>query len=248
MGEFISAISFLTRLPVPGQGALRAVDIGRATAWFPAVGLIVGASHLLTLELLSGILPPAMAGIFVLIVDVLITGALHMDGLADTADGFGGGWTKSEVLRIMGDHAIGAYGATALILCLALKGAMIATLIDAPDRLGLFLAAPVIGRWSSVVLSFALPNARNSTDSTGSVSALVGVRELTIGTTICLVVLIAAFDRWSILFAAAALLVTGSWGIICYRKIQGVTGDTLGASIAVNEIVVLFIGVVGIVR
>jgi len=244
MSEFRTAVAFLTRIPVSRERESSAARIGRSTLWFPAVGLFVGASHLLTLTLLDGLLPSSIVAICILIVDVLLTGGLHMDGLADTADGFGGGWTKTEVLDIMRDHAIGAYGAMALILFLALKATLIATIIDAPDRVPLFLAAPVVGRWSSVVLSFALPYARTHNESVGAASAFVGRRELLVATTVCLAVVIVAFGARSLLFAASALLITACWGVVCHRTIQGVTGDTLGTSIAVTEVVILFIGAV----
>src|SRR5262249_48939089 len=114
MRLFLSAIQFLTRIPVPGSGA-REGDIGRSSAFFPAVGLLIGAGGSLLYYSARLLLPSSTCVILVLVYSVLITNGLHEDGLADSIDGFGGGWTREETLRIMRDSRIGAFGALGLI-------------------------------------------------------------------------------------------------------------------------------------
>src|SRR5262249_2883477 len=104
-------------------------DIGKATIWFPFVGALLGAIQVFAAAILVAHLPPLVAAVLVVALGALLTGALHLDGLADTADGFGGGRTRADVLRILRDHAVGAYGVVAVALVLALKIAVLAALV-----------------------------------------------------------------------------------------------------------------------
>src|SRR4051794_24074466 len=105
-----------------------AADVGRATLAFPLVGAFIGLGAALLARGLHT-LPVAVTAVLVVAYGAAITGALHLDGLADSADGFGGGKSREDVLRIMKDHSIGAYGGTALILILAIKMACTASLL-----------------------------------------------------------------------------------------------------------------------
>ena len=132
--EIGASIAFLTRLPLPraapvGGTAHGEAELAQAVWAFPLAGLVVGVfgAGVYALALRLGLTSWPAAGLAVT-TTLLLTGALHEDGLADTADGFGGGRTREDVLRIMRDHAIGAYGAVAIGLTLALKIAAIAAL------------------------------------------------------------------------------------------------------------------------
>ncbi len=186
-----------------------------------------------------------MTAVMIVIIDAWLTGAMHFDGLADTADGFGGGRTREDVLRIMRDHAIGAYGAVAIGLTIALKIAAIAALaglVDRGDALAGLLLAPVLGRWSAVALGSTQSYARPREDDSGSVGSptrFIGRTELLIATVIAGGIA-ALVSRW--LGSAAIALVAAvvmAWGWWCRRRIGGVTGDTLGAGIEISECVVL---------
>src|SRR5205085_11082690 len=135
--------------------------------------------------------------------DAWFTGALHLDGLADTADGFGGGRTRDQALRIMRDHAIGSYGAVALVLVAALKITTIASLVDGRRAVPCLVLAPALGRWSAVALSATQPYARPLSDdgpgSVGSPARFVGRSELIIAS-----VTVAAIAVWSGWRGAAA--------------------------------------------
>ncbi len=110
MRSLLVAISFLTRLPAGRFAAFNAEDVSHSAGWFPVVGLLLGAIYALAAFLLKSHLPLVMVAVLLVILDALATGALHFDGLADTADGFGGGKNREDILRIMRDHAIGSYG------------------------------------------------------------------------------------------------------------------------------------------
>ena len=245
IAQFGAAIGFLTRLPAGRDSACDAKDVARSARWFPLVGGLLGGISVGALWLLSGVFPPLVSAVLIVAIDAALTGAMHFDGLADTADGFGGGRTRADALRIMRDHAIGSYGAMALVLVVALKIATIATLADSSRAVpGLFLA-PVLGRWSAVILSatesYARPPEDDGPNSVGSPTRFVGRRELTIAT-VTSVTLAIAVARW---IGGAALLLVAvvsiGWGLCCRRRIGGVTGDTLGAGIEICECVVLLL-------
>ncbi len=108
MKWFLAAIAFLTRFPVGRWVAFDAEDVAHSAGWFPLIGTFLGAIYSLAAVLLKGHLPSAVIAVLLVLLDALATGALHFDGLADTADGFGGGKDREDILRIMRDHAIGS--------------------------------------------------------------------------------------------------------------------------------------------
>src|SRR5262245_20084273 len=157
MRNFLAAMAFLTRIPVSVNSPFVAEDLGRSTRWFPVVGLLIGAIYLAVYYCLAAFFPPSLAAVAVVATESFLTGALHLDGLADMADGFGGGHSRDDVLRIMRDHAIGSYGAVALILLIALKLAALSVLAERHLMVPYLLISPMLGRWSTVFLSALLP-------------------------------------------------------------------------------------------
>ena len=186
IAQLAAAIRFLTRMPAGRNSTFDAKDVARSTRWFPLVGGLLGGIYVATLWLLSRIFPPLVSAVLIVTIDAFLTSAMHFDGLADTADGFGGGRTCADVLRIMRDHAIGSYGAIALVLVIALKVAAIATLADSRHGFSGILLAPVLGRWSAVILSstesYARPPEDDGPNSVGSPTRFVGRTELVIAT------------------------------------------------------------------
>jgi cobalamin 5'-phosphate synthase/cobalamin synthase len=236
------ALAFLTRIPA-GRVDCTAQDIGRSARWFPLVGALLGAIYSALAALLTPLGPPLVIAVLIVALDALLTGAMHFDGLADTADGFGGGRTRDDVLRIMRDHAIGSYGACALVLAIALKVAAIGALIGTPAAISALLLAPAQGRWSAVFSSALTAYARPATDenaeSAGSPTRFIGHGELVIATAILLPAAL-SLQPWrgaaAVLFGVVAI---GAWTWRCRRKIGGVTGDTLGAGVELSECIVL---------
>jgi cobalamin 5'-phosphate synthase/cobalamin synthase len=245
LNRLLVAVAFLTRLPVPIPSASGGADVGRASLFFPAVGLLVGGLEAGAAFLLLKRLPDGVVAVLVVALGVLVTGALHLDGLADTADGFGGGKDREHALRIMRDHSVGAYGASAIALSLALKIAIVSTLtmFGTPGLLWIALA-PALGRWAPVLLGRALPYARAEGGLGQSVTGgATGALELG-GATILAVGAAAGLAGLNGAIAVAgAALATLLFGLLCRRKIGGVTGDTLGASVELVEAVVLLLAV-----
>lgn len=245
IAQLALAVGFLTRIPAGSNSEYGAKDVARAMRWFPLVGGLLGGISVGAVWLLSRLFSPLVSAVLVVAIDVALTGAMHLDGLADTTDGFGGGRAREDVLRIMRDHAIGSYGAVALILAVALKVAATAALIGSRWAFPSLLLAPVLGRWSAVLLSALQPYARppdhDGPHSVGSPARFVGRAEVIIATVTALALAAAAGRRWG---GAAVLLVAAAdiwWGWWCRRRIGGVTGDTLGAGVELSECLVLLL-------
>jgi len=152
--ELLFAIQFLTRVPVHSP-PYEADALSRAVKFFPFVGLLIGASAAFLHSLLMPHLPRLVAALLVLAYLVYITGCLHEDGLADAADGFGGGWDRGQALLIMRDSRIGSYGTVALTLSLLARLLLISSLslVHVAQYL---VAAHVLCRWTTLPLSFYL--------------------------------------------------------------------------------------------
>ena len=232
----VGAFMLLTRLPV-GRWA-RPGATGGAWAW-PVVGLaagaIGGAAYAVLLRLGC---PPLLGAIWTLAVLILLTGGLHEDGLADTADGFGGGATAARKLEIMRDSRIGSFGALALLLAVTARGAAIAAIGQPGAVLAALVIAGAVGRAAMILPSTLSPAAR--TDGMAARLPKMPPREAAAGLGIAVV---AAATLAPGATALAVLLAAGAaaWGMtaLAKRQIGGHTGDVLGATEIVVECVVL---------
>ena len=205
--------------------------MARSAGWFPLVGILLGALNCLAAAGLKDHLPASIVAVLVVALDALVTGALHYDGLADSADGFGGGRTPDDILRIMRDHAIGSYGGVALALVIGLKATAYAALLQGSARIVAFIFAPALGRWSILLLTATLPYARTSESVIGGMGKLSLVR----GTFILLIALAVAASPRAWIAAGAVVAVTTAFGFFCRHRIGGITGDTLGANLQLCE-------------
>ncbi|HZQ55026.1 MAG TPA: adenosylcobinamide-GDP ribazoletransferase [Bryobacteraceae bacterium] len=237
MRRLLGAVSFLTRIPAGASMDAEPAMVAKSARWFPFVGFALGCVYAGAAWLLLRWLPALVVAVLLLALDAVLTGALHLDGLADMADGFGGGRTREDVLRIMRDHAIGSYGAAALILVLLLKAACLSELLRTRHGLWILFIAPALGRWTLVLLSYLEPYARSGDAGTGSVAKWIGGTELAIATLTCIPLpFLFGVERSSICWGAVALVtVLVAW--ICDRRIGGITGDILGANTVVAECV-----------
>jgi adenosylcobinamide-GDP ribazoletransferase len=239
--EVAVAFQFLTRIPMPST-AFEDDSLSRAIKFFPLVGLAVGSGAVLLQKLLISHLSRPLVALVVLIYLVLITGCFHEDGLADTADGFGGGWNKDQVLLILKDSRIGSYGATALALSLLARYLLLASL-PMEHFAAYVISAHVLCRWSSLPLSYFLPPARELDGQGARIAKSTSLPSLISGSVFSFAVVAFAL-RWS---AVAPLLITllvvALSGWFYFRKIDGITGDCFGATNQLTEIAVYFCGV-----
>jgi adenosylcobinamide-GDP ribazoletransferase len=224
------AVAFLTRVPVGRLLALDADDVSRGGALFPLVGAGVGAAVGGLTDALAGSLTPALGAALGVAAGTALTGALHLDALADTADALGA-TTRDRALEIMRDHAVGAYGAVALVLDLGVKVAALAALGSGRDALRYAVCAAAAARVVPVALSAALPYARVG-EGTGRVLGGAGR-----GRSAVALLVAAAFCVWlhalPLLGVAAGLAVLA--GLAARRWLGGVTGDVLGAAAELAE-------------
>jgi len=232
--RFLVAVQFLTRLPVPRALNSSETDIGKAAAFFPLVGVIIGGGAALVFVGLQRILPLPASVFCSIVFAAFITNGFHEDGLADSFDGFGGGWTKDRVLEIMRDSRIGTYGTLALILVVLGKLNFLSSL--PPGQIWRWLiVAHTASRWTILPLCASLPYAR--AEGQGKlVAKQVGVLEIIIGTVTLLLVLILL--PWQAALAALLVttLVTLLSGLYFRARLQGITGDCLGAANQLTEV------------
>jgi adenosylcobinamide-GDP ribazoletransferase len=234
MRRLMAAIQFLTRLPVPAFAVATEADIAKSVGFFPAVGMLVGAGGCLLYYAMNALLPPSTCVILVLIYSALITNGFHEDGLADSFDGFGGGWTREQTLTIMRDSRIGTFGALALIFLVLLKYNLL-SMLEWPRFWRWFLFANVASRWSSVALSMCLGYARQEGQGkmiARRVSWTAGLAgTLTIGA-----VSLVFSPRIAITGLAVACTVALLTGLYYRHRLGGITGDCLGATNQLTEI------------
>lgn len=199
--------------------------------WFPLIGFLLGAIYSLFALLLRGHLPSLVLAVLLVLLDAMATGALHFDALADTADGFGGGRERDDVLRIMRDHAIGSYGGSALALVVVLKVTVYAALLERTNWITALILAPGLARWSILLLTAALPYARPGASVIGSMrkSSLIW------GTGTVLLATAAVRSARSWVALTTVVFTSVLFGLYCRRRIGGVTGDMLGANVELCE-------------
>jgi adenosylcobinamide-GDP ribazoletransferase len=229
--SFLASVAFLTRIPVGRLVTFDATLVARSAGWFPLVGLLLGIIYSMAAALLKGHLPSVVIAVLLVLLDAVSTGALHFDGLADTVDGFGGGKSREDVLNIMRDHAIGSYGATAIVILVALKVTVYACLLEQSNWIGAIILTPGLSRWSMLLLTATLSYARTST----SVVTSIGKHSLIKGTAVMAAALIVSMSSRAAIAAAVVVAVTFAFGAYCRHRIAGITGDTLGANLQLCE-------------
>jgi adenosylcobinamide-GDP ribazoletransferase len=226
------AVAFLTRVPVGRLISLDAADVGRGGAAFPVVGAGIGVAVGGIAALVDGPLTAPLAAVCAVATGLALTGALHLDGLADTFDALGG-WTRERALEIMRDHRIGTYGAAAVGVDLLAKTAALAALAPRDGAWLQVVAACAAARAVPVALSAVLPYAR-AEDGVGRVlgSRARALVALVLAAGICI-----ALGACVVLAVAAAVAVCV--GLAARRWLGGVTGDVLGAAAELTEVAAL---------
>ncbi len=232
-----SATAFLTRLPMPASSVSPAGIVAGAPA-FPLVGGALGGVVGGSAALLARVEPAPVAAAIAVALEVLLTGALHLDGLADSADGLGAR-ERERALAIMREHALGAYGVCAIVLDLLLKTAALSAL--QPDPLAATIAALALSRAVALPLAAALPYAR-SDDGIGRVlSERLHWPAALAAALLAAAIAVAALGTQAAALIVAAAFVTCTVALISRRRLAGITGDTLGAAIELTATVCLLV-------
>jgi adenosylcobinamide-GDP ribazoletransferase len=241
--ELVAAIRFLTILPVPGTAYLFDTDEEEQSgfiigaAYFPLVGLLLAALLWLLLLLTGAILPPLVLAALLVLVQTVLTGGLHLDGLMDSCDGLFGGSTPESRLEIMRDSRVGSFGVLGGVCVLLFRFAAIASIRVNLLMVALFMVLPV-ARWGMILAVGLFPGARLSGLGSAFRRTITGPRLLVAGITSLIIVLIAGHLA-GLLVWLVGTLVALAVGALINRQLGGLTGDSYGAIEEITEIVLL---------
>lgn len=249
---FVVATQFLTRLPTPHLAGFEPQWLGRALRYFPLVGAIVGLVNVAVWWISIRWLPASVAVGLMLGASLLVTGAFHEDGFADSCDGFGGGNTPERTLAIMKDSRIGAFGAIGIFMMLGIKWTAIVSLPAVSLPL-MVVAAHVVSRWCAIALVWRLRYVRSgdvakSQPFDGGLSAsqwlLAGVLGAAVVMVVAAVTGAGPIEAEAVAagLVAAAILATGC-ATYFHARLGGYTGDCLGAAQQLAELAFLLAAV-----
>ena len=231
MKSFFAALQFLTVCPLPQRMERSGEEVGRSAIFFPAIGLALGSMLVLLNRLLQPFASPGLLSVILIVALLVATRGLHLDGLADTFDGLGAGGERERVLRIMDDSHTGVFGVAAIVLVLFLKIEALDSLGD--DRWGALLIAPVLSRWTMVVLAYHA-NAAKAGLGALFINHLRAGHVL--GATLMTFVLTAAIAQLlGVMLMACVALFTLACKHYFHRRLGGVTGDIFGAVTELSE-------------
>lgn len=225
----LSATGFLTRLPVRRPASLPASEFAAAAVLFPLVGAALGGMIGGTALALAQVLPALLAATLAVALELILTGALHVDGLADAADGLAGR-NPERALEIMRDHSLGAYGTSALSLDLLAKAVALGALAESGVVLPV-VAAFAVSRAAPLPLAAALPYARSGSGTGRSLADRLGLRGAGAGVALATLIAVGATGAWAFGTLACLALVSGAVGGLARQRLHGVTGDVMGAAI-----------------
>ena len=237
MRAFLTALKFLTVFPWPRKFPTSQGEIGRSAPLFPVVGLCLGLVLVLVNHLLDPYLSPGILSALLVTLLILMTRALHMDGLGDTFDGLGAKGDRETALKAMGDSRTGIFGLLAVVVVIVFKLRAIEVLGDGREQA--LLLAPVLGRWAMVILAFGAESAR---EGMGRIMVdHVQGRHLLLATAFSLLLIIPLAGRTGLLIALSVVLLTLISSRVLHRRLGGVTGDTFGAVGELSETTALVI-------
>lgn len=242
MRQFLIAWQFLTIIPLSrAHHDPSPRELAGSMAWYPVVGLLIGLVLAGADLALSRIAPRGVGELLVIMLLIMLTRGLHQDGLADTLDGLAGGRSPAERLAIMRDGTIGPIGATGLILAIGLRYAALASL-PAEGRWPALLCMPVVGRWAMVMSAAVLPYARAEGGLGQPFTEHLSRKEVALATGVLVVSVAALFGP---LVAGVTLLALGAvlaaLAHLFRRQCGGITGDMLGATNEMTEVVFLLL-------
>ncbi|HSL05117.1 MAG TPA: adenosylcobinamide-GDP ribazoletransferase [Nitrospiraceae bacterium] len=243
---FLFAWQFLTAIPLSrSTHDAKPEELAASMSWYPLVGVLLGALLVATDLFLGRVFSAEVTSMFLMLVLIVLTRGLHQDGLADMVDGLAGGRTAQARLAIMKDAHIGAIGATGLFVALGMRYAGL-NAMPAGEHIALLIGMPVVGRWAMVVGAFHVTSARSERGLAQPFLAHLSWQHLSFATVTAGVALALLLGPWAalccLLFVTVLVRLSTAW---FQHMLGGVTGDLLGATNEVAEI--LFIVIVPVV-
>lgn len=239
MGRFLAALQFLTIIPVPWRCEAREDELGRSAGYFPLVGLIIGLILAGLVWLFGLILPTAVANALLLVATVVISGAMHLDGLADTCDGIAGHRTVEERWQVMRDSRAGAFGIVGVVLVLLVKYVSFNNIPETSLMMTLILMS-VLGRWTMTYAIFVYPYARPSGLGKAFKQGTTWPR-FTMATLIAVAVVAILTQLVGLAIIFVIWVITTIMAAYFKSKFSGLTGDNYGAINEISEVSVLIL-------
>ena len=241
IGELSTSILFLTRLPLPRHAPIGGLAVGQSVWAFPLAGVVVGLIGALVYAIAHRLgLPPWPAAGLAVAATLAATGCLHEDGLADTADGFGGGDTTERKLDIMRDSRIGTYGVCALALSLLLRTGALASLAEPGLVAAALIAAHSAARATMPVVMFFVAPARR--DGLSFAAGQPSAARVAVAAALAVIILAVCLGPVRAIVSVIVLaIVIALMAALSVRQIGGQTGDVIGAVEQVSEIVILLV-------
>ena len=259
MYNFLWALKFLTIIPIDRKDRIKPGTAGAVVCWFPVVGFCIGIIASTAFLLFHSIFPPLVADALTILVSIGITGAMHLDGLADTCDGIWGGWNRERRLEIMKDSRIGSFGAIGLICVIGLKYVCLLSVKDTrilhetpfasatscifhfatPTIMQQHIALVVMfvaGRWAQACAAGLSVYARNESGTGSFILNGATGKHVMYASFFPLCLLWFFYGPTGFVLFAIIIISTLIWIWYIKKKIGGMTGDTLGATNEVAEL------------
>ncbi len=243
MKNFVLMLQFLTRIPINIQIHTDEDSFGRGIIYFPLVGLVIGALNVLVYILFSMFFTSQISVVMVTLFNVCLTGGFHLDGLADTCDGIYSSRKKEKILEIMKDSRIGSNGVIAIFFDLSLRIVLLGS-ISGTNAVKAILIASILSRTTLVFLSYISVYARKENGLgnlfIGKVTLKSNIIAILAGTIFSFLIL-----GWkALIMVISIILIIFLYEKYIKSKIDGMTGDTLGAAVELTEVLVFFLFIV----
>ncbi len=236
MNSLCLALRFLTIIPLGRGGEIAPDTVASAGKYYPLVGLIIGGLSWSFFYGIQYFFPLSVSVALLLTFGVILTGALHLDGLADCLDGLYGGTNREERLEIMKDVHLGTMGVVGLILILGIKYLALREIMSFPSLWLWIILIPAVSRWTPIFLAFLFRYARPGGGLGQALVTGTGKKEIFWATLLAWVPVLALTG----FFGLGLILVIMIWSLLCgwyfFMKLGGITGDTLGAVIESSEV------------
>ncbi len=235
--RFLLTLGFMTRIPVNVDlGEVKDEDMHKGFLYYPVVGLIIGLCDMVVYLLVTCILPEVFGILFAILTNLCVTGAFHLDGLSDTADGIYSARKRERMLEIMKDSRIGTNGAIAMCFDLALK---FAGIYYSDMKWLMILLMPIAGKMvqGAIVYKAIYPREKGIGIYVGTISLGTVIGTVLLG----MIAMILAFSYWGILIYAVLFLFAYLFRRYITGKIGGITGDVMGAGSELSEVLLLII-------
>lgn len=243
MRSFIIALQFLTSIPIRTKGEVTDRKLAGSMAYFPLVGLLIGAALVLSYKILILIFPHAATCAFIMIINVAIAGGLHIDGFIDTFDAIASGGDRKKMLDIMREGRPGAVGLAAVALLFLAKYSLLISLPERTIEVSL-IAMAVLSRGSLVASCVLYPYARDTDGLGGKFAQKLTGKEIAIAALTAIAAVFLIFGLKVFIVLPVVFLVILVFCGYFYKKLGGITGDTMGALGEIIEVAVLALAVV----